>query len=286
MSTIPNVTLNNDVEMPQLGFGVFQIPDPEECEQAVLDALSAGYRLIDTAASYGNEEAVGRAIKASGIPRDEIFLVTKLWISDAGEGKARTGFERSLERLDTEYVDLFLIHQPFGDVYGSWRDMERLQDENLSRAIGVSNFQADRLMDIVMHNTIVPAVNQVEVHPHHQQHPAQTVMQELGVQMMSWAPFAEGLNNTFTEPTLVEIAEKHGKSVAQVMVRWQMQRDIVAVPKSVRPERMAENINVFDFELSEDDMNEIVKLDKGVSSFFDHRDAETVKRLSNLGRDT
>lgn len=272
--------------MPQLGFGVFQIADPEECERCVINALEAGYRLIDTAASYGNEEAVGNAIRQSGVPREEIFLVTKLWISDAGEGSTRTAFARSLERLGTVYVDLYLIHQPFGDVYGAWRDMEKLHDEKLVKAIGVSNFKPDRLMDLAIHNNTVPAVNQVEVHPHHQQAEAQQVMQELEVQMMSWAPFAEGLNNLFVQPELVEMAKKHDKSVAQIMIRWQMQRQIVAVPKSVRPERMRENIDVFDFELSADDMDEISALDRGVSSFFDHRDPETVKRLSNLGRDT
>lgn len=286
MATIPTVTLNNGIEMPQLGFGVFQIPDPQDCEEAVLAALENGYRLIDTAASYGNEEAVGRAIRSSGIPRDEIFLVTKLWISDAAEGKARAGFERSLGRLGVDYVDAFLLHQPYGDVYGAWRDLTRLNHDGLARAIGVCNFHPDVLMDLSIHNEITPALNQVEVHPHHQQDAGQKVMQELGVQMMSWAPFAEGLNEMFTQPILLTLAEKYGKSAAQVMIRWQMQRGIVAIPKSVRSERQQENMDVFDFELSSEDMELIATMDRGVSSFFDHRDPETVKRLSSFLRDT
>lgn len=286
MTNIPTVTLNNGVEMPQFGFGVFQIADPDECEQAVLSALENGYRLIDTAASYGNEEAVGNAIRRSGIARKEIFLVTKLWISDAAEGKARAGFDRSLSRLGVDYVDAFLLHQPYGDVYGAWRDLTKLQQEGRTRAIGVCNFQPDVLMDLSIHNEITPALNQVEVHPHHQQQAAQNVMEELGVQMMSWAPFAEGLNDMFNQPELISLGEKHGKSAAQVMLRWQMQRGIVAIPKSVRPERQQENIDIFDFELSDEDMDTIAALDRGVSSFFDHRDPETVKRLSNYLRNT
>lgn len=286
MTTIPAVRLNNGIEMPQLGFGVFQITDPYECEKAVLSALEAGYRLIDTAASYGNEEAVGNAIRQSDIPREEIFLITKLWISHATEAKAREGFERSLHRLGVNYVDAYLIHQPLGDVYGAWREMERIADEKLTRAIGVCNFKPDVLMDFSIFNSTTPAINQIEVHPHHQQQQAQDVMQELGVQMMSWAPFAEGLNGTFTQSELVALAEKYGKSPAQIMLRWQMQRGIVAIPKSVRSERIKENINIFDFELSDDDMDGIAALDRGVSSFFDHRDPETVKRLANMARDT
>lgn len=286
MTTVPIIRLNNGVEMPQLGFGVFQITDPDECERAVVTALEAGYRLIDTAASYGNEESVGRAIRASGIPREEIFLITKLWISHAAEDKAREGFERSLNRLGVDYVDAYLIHQPLGDVYGAWREMERLVDEQLARSIGVCNFRPDVLMDFSIFNTTTPSINQIEVHPHHQQQQAQNVMQELGVQMMSWAPFAEGLNDTFTQPELVALAEKHGKSPAQIMLRWQMQRGIVAIPKSVHAERIQENMNIFDFELSDDDMDAIAALDRGVSSFFDHRDPETVKRLASMARDT
>lgn len=286
MTTIPKVKLNNGLEMPQLGFGVFQITDPEECERSVIDALQAGYRMIDTAASYGNEEAVGAGIRNSGVPREEIFLITKLWITDAAEGKAREGFERSLERLGVDYVDLYMIHQPFNDVYGAWRDMTRLNEEGLARAIGVCNFKPDILMDLSIHNDVVPAVNQIEIHPHHQQEDAHKVMQELGVQPMSWAPFAEGLNDMFSQAELIEVGERHGKTPAQVMVRWQMQRGIVAIPKTVRPERMRENLDVFDFELSDEDMSAIAAMDRGVSSFFDHRDPETVKRLANLGRDT
>ena len=286
MRTIPTVTLNNGVEMPQLGFGVFQITDPEECEQAVLTALENGYRLIDTAASYGNEEAVGKGIRNSGVPREEIFLVTKLWISHASEGKAREGFERSLVRLGVDYVDAYLIHQPLGDVYGAWREMSRLNQEGLARAIGVCNFKPDVLMDFSIFNEVTPALNQVEVHPHHQQADAQAVMQELGVQMMSWAPFAEGLNEMFTQPELIQLGEKHGKSAAQIMIRWQIQRGIVAIPKSVRADRQSENMDVFDFELDSTDMELIATMDRAVSSFFDHRDPETVKRLASLGRDT
>lgn len=285
MTAIPTITLNNGVEMPQLGFGVFQITDPEQCEQAVLDALEAGYRLIDTAASYGNEEAVGKAIKKSGIPRDEIFLVTKLWISHATEDKACEGFERSLNRLGVDYVDAYLIHQPLGDVYGAWRAMEKLVDEKLARAIGVCNFKPDVLMDFSIFNDTTPAINQIEVHPHHQQFAAQDVMQELGIQMMSWAPFAEGLNDTFTQPELLALAEKHGKSTAQIMLRWQQQRGIVAIPKSVHAERIQENMDIFDFELTDEDMDAIATLDRAVSSFFDHRDPETVKRLASMARD-
>lgn len=285
-TAVPSVTLNNGIEMPQLGFGVFQIADPEECERAVLSALENGYRLIDTAASYGNEESVGKAIRQSGVPREDIFLVTKLWISDAAEGKAREGFERSRERLGVDYLDAYLIHQPLGDVYGAWRDMTRINQEGLARAIGVCNFKPDVLMDFAIFNEVIPAINQVEVHPHQQQKDAQLVMDELGVQMMSWAPFAEGLNDMFTLSGLTQLGEKHGKSSAQIMLRWQMQRGIVAIPKSVRSERQQENMDIFDFELSQDDMDAIASLDRGVSSFFDHRDPEAVKRLASLGRDT
>ena len=286
MNTIPKVMLNNGLEMPQLGFGVFQITDPDDCEQAVLSALENGYRLIDTAASYGNEEAVGKASRRSGVPREDIFLVTKLWISDAAEGKARKGFERSLQRLDVEYVDAYLIHQPLGDVYGAWRDMTRINQEGLARAIGVCNFKPDVLTDFSIFNEITPAINQIEVHPHQQQRDAENVMKELGVQMMSWAPFAEGLNEMFSQPELVQLGEKYDKSPAQIMIRWQMQRGIVAIPKSVRPERQQENMDVFGFELSPEDLDVIATLDRGVSSFFDHRDPEAVKRLASMARDT
>lgn len=280
-----NVTLNNGLEMPILGFGVYQIP-PEQTEQAVGDALAAGYRSLDTAAAYGNEEAVGRAIKRSGIPRGDLFVTTKLWISDAGEDKARTAFDVSLRKLGLDYLDLYLIHQPYGDVYGSWRAMERLHREGLARAIGVSNFHPDRLVDLIDHNEITPAVNQVETHPFFQRTADQDLMRERGVQIESWGPFAEGRNNLFTDPVLSGIATAHGKSVAQVVLRWLIQRGVVVIPKSVRAERMAENIDVFDFELTDDQMATIAALDTGASLFFDHRDPAMVSRLGNITLNT
>ncbi len=286
MRSVPTVTLNNGIAMPSLGFGVFQIPDPEECERSVVSALEAGYRLIDTAAAYANEESVGRALQSSGVPRDEIFLVTKLWVTDASESKTPAAFERSLDRLGVEYVDLYLIHQPFGDYYGAWRAMEGFMADGRARAIGVSNFLPDRLMDLVIHNDIVPAINQIEIHPHHQQQAALDLMAELGVAPMAWAPFAENLNNLFGEPVLGDIAAAHGKSVPQVILRWSQQRGIIGIPKSVRPERIQENIDVFDFELSDEEMVRIGELDRGQSSFFDHRDPETVKRIAGLPRST
>ena len=275
------VTLNNGVEMPILGFGVFQIADPAECERAVSDALAAGYRSIDTAASYMNEEAVGRAIAASGIPRDELFITTKLWIQGAGERKTRAAFERSLQRLGLDHLDLYLIHQPFGDYYGAWRDMEKIAAEGLSRAIGVSNFHPDRLIDLIDHNDVVPAVNQVETHPFHQRVADQELMTAEGVQIESWGPFAEGRNNLFTNPILTAIGETHGKSVGQVVLGWLTQRGVVVIPKTVRAERMAENLDVFDFELSADEMAAIATLDTGASQFFDHRDPNMVRALSS-----
>ena len=277
-TAIPTVTLSNGVEMPVLGFGVFQIP-PEQTEQVVTDALAAGYRSLDTAAAYRNEEAVGRAIAASGIPRDELFVTTKLWIQDAGEENAKRAFELSLQRLGLDYLDLYLIHQPFGDYYGSWRAMQQLHRDGLVRAIGVSNFYPDRLVDLIDHNEIAPAVNQVECHPFFQRTADQELMRERGVQIESWGPFAEGRNNLFTDPTLSEIGAAHGKSVAQVVLRWLIQRDVVVIPKSVRPERMRENIDVFDFELTDDEMARIAALDTGASLFFDHRDPAMVSQL-------
>lgn len=286
MSTIPSVMLNNGVEMPVLGFGVFQIPDPKECERSVADAIKTGYRLIDTAASYGKEEAVGRAIARSGVPRGDLFITTKLWISDAGEGPTRRAFERSLERLGLDYLDLYLIHQPYGDVYGSWRDMQVLLGEGRIRAIGVSNFHPDRVMDFIVHQEVVPAVNQVETHPFHQQVETQAFLQDNGVQIESWGPFAEGRNGLFQNEVLRTVADRHGKSVAQVVVRWLTQRGLVAIPKSVRKDRMAENLAVFNFDLTPDDMAAIATLDTASSSFFDHRDPAMVKALGEAGRNT
>lgn len=276
------VKLNNGVEMPILGFGVYQIPDPEVCEQAVYDALMAGYRSIDTAAAYENEEAVGRAIRRSGIPREELFITTKLWISDAGYELAKKAFEESMLKLGLKYLDLYLIHQPFGDVYGSWRAMEELYKEGRIRAIGVSNFYPDRLADLILHNEIAPAVNQVETHPFHQQTAAAEFMRSKGVQIESWAPFAEGRNGLFSNELLLKIAAKHGKTVAQVVLRWLIQRDVVCIPKSVHKERIAENFDVFGFELGDDDMAAIAALDRPESSFLNHRDPEIVEWLSNL----
>ncbi len=286
MSVIPSVTLNNGVEMPLLGFGVFQIPDAEECERSVHEAKRTGYRLIDTAAAYGNEEAVGNAIKSSGVPRQELFVTTKLWIADAGEGRTRQAFERSLERLQLDYLDLYLIHQPFGDVYGAWRDMEQLYRDGRIRAIGVSNFQPDRLMDLMVHNDVVPAVNQIETHPFNQQIETQKFLQDNGVQIESWGPFAEGKHNIFENELLRSIAGKHQKTVAQIILRWLTQRGVVAIPKSVRKERIEENFDVFDVELSPEDMEAIATLDTKTSSFFDHRDPAIVKALGEARRTT
>lgn len=280
------VTLNNGVEMPILGYGVFQIPDLAECERCVLDALEVGYRLIDTAASYGNEAAVGAAIQRSGVPREEIFVTTKLWLQDTGYEKTKRAFERSLQRLQLDYLDLYLIHQPYGDVHGSWRAMEELHRQGRIRAIGVSNFYPDRVMDLIMHNEVVPAVNQLECHPFHQQIETQAFLQENNVQIESWGPFAEGRNNIFQNDVLRSIGEKHHKTVAQVILRWLIQRRVVAIPKSVRKERMEENFNVFDFELSPEEMAAIATLDTKTSAFFDHRDPAVVKRLYELKRST
>jgi 2,5-diketo-D-gluconate reductase A len=286
MSTIPSVTLNNGVAMPLLGFGVFQVTDADECERSVSEAIRTGYRLIDTAAAYGNEEAVGNAIKRSGVAREELFVTTKLWIQDAGYERAKPAFERSLQRLQLEYLDLYLIHQPFGDVYGAWRAMEELYREGRIRAIGVSNFQSDRVMDLMVHNQVVPAVNQIETHPFNQQIETQKFLQENNVQIESWGPFAEGKHNMFQNEVLRSIAIKCEKTVAQVILRWLTQRGVVAIPKSVRPERIAENFTVFDFDLSPDDMAAIATLDTKTSSFFDHRDPAVVKRLGEAKRPT
>lgn len=273
--------LNNGVEMPVLGFGVYQVEETV-CEQCVCDAIAAGYRSIDTASAYLNERAVGRAIRRSGVPREELFITTKLWVQDAGYESTKRAFAKSLERLQLDYLDLYLIHQPFGDVYGSWRAMEELYREGAVRAIGVSNFQPDRLVDLILHNDVVPAVNQVETHPFCQQTEAAAVMASEGVQIESWAPFAEGRNNLFGNGTLVSLAAKYRKSVAQVVLRWLIQRGVVVIPKSVRPERMAENIAVFDFHLAPEDMDLIATLDTRRSCFLSHRDPETVKWLGTM----
>ncbi|HMP42420.1 MAG TPA: aldo/keto reductase [Roseiflexaceae bacterium] len=286
MSTVPSVSLNNGVAMPLLGFGVFQVPDAEECERSVTEALRVGYRLIDTAAAYGNEEAVGNAIKRSGVAREEIFVTTKLWIQDAGYEPAKQAFERSLQRLQLEFLDLYLIHQPFGDVYGSWRAMEELYRDGRIRAIGVSNFHPDRIMDLIVHNKVVPAVNQIETHPFNQQIETQQFLRENNVQIESWGPFAEGKHNIFQNELLRTIADKHQKTVAQIILRWLTQRGVVAIPKSVRPERMLENFSIFDFNLSPEDMAAIATLDTKTSSFFDHRDPAVVKRLGEARRPT
>jgi diketogulonate reductase-like aldo/keto reductase len=286
MSAIPSVTLNNGVEMPILGFGVFQMHDAEECERSVYEAIQTGYRLIDTAASYENEEAVGNAIKRGGVAREELFVTTKLWIQDAGDERAKQAFERSLQRLQLDYLDLYLIHQPIGDVYGSWRAMQELYREGRIRAIGVSNFPQDRIMDLMLHNEVAPAVDQIETHPFNQQIETQKFLQENNVQIESWGPFAEGRNNIFQNELLLSIAGKYKKSVAQVILRWLTQRGVVVIPKSVRKERIVENFNIFDFELSPEDMEAIVALDTKVSSFFDHRDPQVVKALSEAKRNT
>ena len=276
------VCLNNGVQMPLEGFGVFQVPNAAECEQVVSDALKVGYRLIDTAAAYMNEEAVGNAIRTSGIPRKDLFITTKLWIQDVDYESAKKAFETSLNKLGLEYLDLYLIHQPFHDYYGAWRAMEELYKEGRIRAIGVSNFYPDRLVDLCMNAEIIPAVNQVECHPFFQQKDALKVMNEYGVQPEAWGPFAEGKNNFFQNPTLSEIATKYGKSVAQVALRWNVQRGVVVIPKSVHQERIQENFNIWDFELSKKDMETISGMDIGHSEIINHFTADTAKWLNDL----
>jgi 2,5-diketo-D-gluconate reductase A len=273
------VTLNNGVKMPILGFGVFQVTNLEECERSVVDAIKTGYRLIDTAASYGNEGAVGKAIKRSGVARGDLFVTTKLWIQSNGYEGTKKAFENSLKRLQLDYLDLYLMHQPFGDVYGEWRAMQDLYKEGRVRAIGVSNFHPDRLIDLIVHNEIVPAVNQVETHPFHQQIETQKFLLENNIQIESWGPFAEGKNNIFQNELLASIAKKYNKTVAQVILRWLTQRGVIAIPKSVRKERMEENFNSLDFELSTEDMEAIKTMDTRASAFFDHRDPAMVKWL-------
>ncbi|PWU69906.1 aldo/keto reductase [Gracilibacillus dipsosauri] len=276
------VTLNNGVKMPIIGFGVYQIPDAEECENAVYEALMAGYRLIDTAAGYLNEEAVGRAIKRSGVPREELFITTKLWVQDADYESAKLAFSKLLKKLQLDYLDLYLIHQPFGDYYGAWRAMEELYKEGKIMAIGVSNFLPDRLMDLIVHNEVVPAINQIETHPFYQQMESAAFMKEHGVQHQSWGPFAEGRNNLFRNEVLSSIAKKHNKSVAQVVLRWLIQHKVVAIPKSVHKERIIENMDIFDFELNEDDLELISTLDTRESLFLDYHDPEIAKSLGTL----
>ncbi len=274
------VTLNNGITMPILGFGVFQIADEAECERCVIDAVQAGYRLIDTAASYRNEEAVGRGIERCGVPRNQLFITSKLWVEDAGYERTRTAIDKSLSRLRLDHLDLYLIHQPYSDVHGSWRAMEEAYRAGKLRAIGLSNFEPDRLMDIEAFNSVTPAVNQIEINPFHQQADSVDFMRELGVQPQAWAPFAEGRNNLFKNDRLLVIAARHGKTVGQVVLRWLVQRGIVALAKSVRKERMVENLAVFDFELSNDDMQTIAQLETATSSFFSHRDPAIVKWMS------
>ena len=279
MSTTPTVTLNNGVEMPLLGFGVFQIP-AKDTEQAVVDAIAAGYRLIDTAASYGNEEAVGRGIAASGVPREELFITTKLWIQRRGEEGALEAFETSMRKLGLDYLDLYLIHQPFGDYYGEWRAMDKLHTAGRIRAIGVSNFAPDRLVDLIQFSTIVPAVNQMETNPFHQQTDYQELLTAEGVVLEAWAPFAEGKNDLFSNPVLTAIGEKYDKTPAQVVLRWLLQREVVSLAKSVKRERMQQNFDVLDFELAGEDMDRIAALDAGKSQFFSHADPEMVRWLA------
>lgn len=278
------VTLNNGIKMPAVGFGVFQIKDRDECIRVVKDAIDAGYRLIDTAQSYGNEEAVGEAIQQSSIAREELFITTKVWISHGGYEKAKASIEESLKKMQLDYLDLVLIHQPLNDYYGTYRAMIELYKAGKIRAIGVSNFYPDRLVDMALFNEVVPAVNQIEVNPFHQQIEAQQVNEKYHVQLEAWAPFAEGRNGMFTHPTLQAIADQYGKSIGQVILRWLVQRGIVPLAKTVRKERMLENINIFDFELNEEDMEVIASMDKKESSFFDHREVASVERLASLVR--
>lgn len=278
------VTLNNGVKMPKVGFGVYQIKDQEQCKQAVLDAIDAGYRLIDTAQSYGNEEAVGKAIKETSISRNELFITTKVWVSNYGYEKAKASIEESLKKMQLDYIDLVLLHQPFNDYYGAYKALEDLYKDGKIKAIGVSNFYPDRLVDLAIFSDIKPAVNQVEVNVFHQQINAQTYNEKYNVQMEAWAPFAEGRNDMFANSELKAIGDKYGKSIAQVILRWLVQRGIVPLAKSVKKERMQENIDIFDFELSDEDVAVITKMDKKESSFFDHYDAATVEMIAGLNR--
>lgn len=275
-------TLNNGIKMPALGFGVYQITDQNECRQAVINAIQAGYRLIDTAQAYGNEEAVGSAIKACGVVREELFITTKLWITDVSYERAKAAFYNSLKRLGLDYLDLYLIHQPFNDYYGAWRAMEELYHEGKIRAIGVSNFDMGRIADLIAFNDVPPAVDQIECNIFNQRHFDEQYLKSKNVAMESWAPFAEGRNNLFHNPTLIQIGEKYGKSAAQVILRWLLQRGIICIPKSVKPEQITQNIDVFDFELTEADCAAINALDQKTSAFFDHSDPKIVEWLTKL----
>lgn len=275
------VTLSNGVKMPVLGYGVYQVT-PEECERCVLDALAAGYRLLDTAQSYFNEEQVGSAIRSSGVPREEIFLTTKVWVEHYGYEAARASVLESMRKLKTDYLDLVLLHQPFADYYGAYRALKELYEEGKIRAIGVSNFYPDRLVDLASFARIRPMVNQVEIHPYHQQQEAKHWMDKYGVQAEAWAPFGEGRGGLFQDPVLTEIGQKHGKTAAQVVLRWHLQRGVVVIPKSVRPERMRENIDVFDFALSAEEMERIGALDQKQSAFFSHQDPNVVEWFVEL----
>lgn len=278
------VELNNGVKMPILGYGVYQIADQEECERCVLDAIQTGYRLIDTAQAYGNEEAVGKAIQKCGIPREELFITTKVWISNAGYEKAKKSIEESLEKLQLDYLDLVLIHQPFNDYYGTYRAMEDLYKEGKLKAIGVSNFYPDRLIDLIKFNEVVPAVNQVETHVFNQQVKAQEIMKKYGVHVQAWAPFAEGKNNLFSNETLKAVGDKYNKSTAQVALRYLIQREVSVLPKTVNKDRMIQNIDVFNFELSQANMDLLATLDQAESLFFSHYDPQTVEFLTSLAR--
>lgn len=276
------VKLNNGVEMPILGFGVMQIMGAE-CESAVLNAIEAGYRLFDTAELYGNEQAIGNAIKRSGVPREELFITTKFGSKEAGYEKTMAAFQKSLEALQLEYIDLYLIHQPFGDIFGSWRAMQELYNAGKIKAIGVCNFLPDRLMDLISNSGFTASVNQIETHPFNQQHETQQFLKDNNVQIEAWGPFAEGMNGVFTNEVLSSIAAKHNKTVAQVILRWLTQRGVVAIPKSVRKERMIENISIFDFNLTDEDMKSIQNLDTKQSLLFSHRDPAIVKWMSEYG---
>lgn len=276
------ITLNNGVKMPMQGFGVFQVPDSDVCEQAVADALSVGYRLIDTASVYGNEQAVGNAIRKSGIPREELFITTKAWISEMGYDDTRRAFDASLSRLGLDYLDLYLIHMPFGDYYGAWRAMEELYNDGRVRAIGVCNFEPDRLMDLCNNVKVLPAVNQVEAHPYTQQTEAMKIMQSFGIQTEAWGPLAEGMNGLFTDHVLSAIGQKYGKTAAQVVLRWQLQRGVIAIPKSIHKERMVENYSIADFILSEEDMALIASMDTHRSLILDVKSPQETERLYSI----